>query len=177
MDIKILTIPGYGGSGKEHWQTYWERELINIERVEQKDWNNPQLDLWVETLNSYIKKNQKYILVAHSLACSLVAHWSLKYDTSSILGALLVSVSDVDSQEFTPKEVRNFSPMPTKELPFKSIVVASDNDPYVSLERAAFFAKSWGSDFYNIGSYSHINADSSIKSWQYGQDLISDFKK
>jgi predicted alpha/beta hydrolase family esterase len=172
MVKKILTIPGYGGSGKDHWQTYWENEIENTIRVEQKDWNNPQLDLWVETLNSYIHTNSKYVLVAHSLACSLVAHWATNYDTSSILGALFVSVSDVDSAEYTPEEVRDFSPMPMNKLPFRSIVVASENDPYVSNNRAELFAKYWGSEFISIGPYGHINAESNLQSWRQGQDIL-----
>ncbi len=172
MDTKILTIPGYGGSGEDHWQTYWENEIENTVRVEQENWDNPQLDLWVETLDSYIQKNQNYVLVAHSLACSLVAHWSSKYESNSITGALLVSPSDVDSPEHTPDEVRNFSPMPTNELPFNSIVVASNNDPYVSIKRAEFFARSWGSEFVSLDSYGHINADSNLKSWPQGQGYL-----
>jgi predicted alpha/beta hydrolase family esterase len=131
MDTKILIIPGYGGSGKDHWQTYWEKEIQNSSRVEQEDWNDPQLDLWVKILDSYIHKNCTHILVAHSLACSLVAHWASSHDTSSVLGALVVSASDVDSSEYTPDKVRNFSPMPTNKLPFESIVVASENDPSI----------------------------------------------
>lgn len=171
--MKILTIPGYGGSGKDHWQTYWENEIENTSRVEQKDWGNPQLNLWVETLESHIQKNHKYVLVAHSLACALVAHWALKYDTGSVIGALLVSPSDVDSPEYTPEEVRSFSPMPTNKLPFKSIVVASENDPYVSIERAKYFSKAWSAEFINIGSYGHINAQSNLQSWQLGQDILN----
>ena len=170
---KILTLPGYCGSGDKHWQSLWEKEFDNIMRVEQDDWNNPQRDQWVDNLNTYIHKNEKYILVAHSLACSLVSHWALKYDSSAIVGALLVSPADVDSAKHTPDEVRDFMPMPLSPLPFKSIVVASDNDPYVSLERAKFFADSWESSFINIGSYGHINAESGLASWEFGKNLIN----
>lgn len=170
--IKILTVPGYGGSDKEHWQTYWESEFENIARVEQSDWDNPQLDLWVKTLGSYIQPDHKYILVAHSLACSLVCHWALNNDASPILGALFVSTSDVDSSEYTPDEVRNFSPMPINTLPFKSIVIASDDDPYVALDRAQYFASQWGSEFVNVGACGHINAASNLKSWPQGQEIL-----
>jgi len=66
--------------------------------------------------------------------------------------------------------------MPTNKLPFKSIVIASDNDndPYVSLERAEYFSKAWGSLFINCGSYGHINADAALGSWDYGKDLVKD---
>lgn len=177
MHAKILTLPGYGGSGEKHWQSFWEKEFNNIQKVEQDDWDNPQLALWVERLNSYIEKEDKVILVAHSLACSLISHWALKHNTDSIIGALLVSPADVDSSEHTPEVVRNFSPMPLNELSFKSIVVASDNDPYVSLERAQFFANAWGCDFINFGSYGHINADSGLSSWEFGKSLVNELKQ
>jgi len=175
MSIKILTIPGYGGSGEEHWQSYWEKEFPNIERVEQADWNAPQLLQWVEALDCVIQQNQQVILVAHSLACALVAHWALRHDTSSVLGAFLVSASDVDSPAHTPAEVRNFSPMPLAALPFKSMLVASMNDPYVSIDRAEQFAKAWGSEFHPIGEFGHINAESKLGSWTYGKTLLNSF--
>ena len=106
------------------------------------------------------------------MACSLIAHWALSHDTRSITGALLVSPADVDSSEHTPDEVRGFSPMPLEKLPFPSIVVVSDNDPYVSIERAELFAESWGSRLINIGSYGHINAESELSSWEFGKNLV-----
>lgn len=75
-------------------------------------------------------------------------------------------------QNHTPDEVHNFSPIPINELPFKSIVVASNNDPYVSIKSAEFFAKSWDSEFVNLDSYDHINANSNLKSWPQGQGYI-----
>ncbi len=177
MDTKILTIPGYGGSEEKHWQSIWEKEFDNIERVEQDDWNKPQRDLWVDRLNSTIKNNEKVILVAHSLACSLISHWALRYHSNTIVGVLLVSPADVDSSEHTPDEVRSFMPMPLKKIHFKSIVVASDNDPNVSFERAKFFANAWGSHFINIGSYGHINADSELSSWEFGKSLVHELNQ
>ena len=116
--MKILTIPGYGGSDKDHWQSYWEKEYKNIERVEQKDWNDPQLKLWAKTLNSYIQKTEgKCILVAHSLACSLIAHWASKNDTQKIIGALLVSPADVDSEKHTPERSTKFFTNAYKRTP------------------------------------------------------------
>ena len=174
MIKKILTIPGYGGSGKGHWQTIWESEDSAIIRVEQDDWDKPQLEQWVDRLDSYINKDEHYILVGHSLACALISHWASKHNTSAIIGALLVAPADVDSPMHTPEEIRNFMPMPLKKLPFKSIVVASDNDPYVSFERAKFFADAWGSRIINFGSNGHINAESELSSWELGKKWLSE---
>lgn len=177
LTTKILTIPGYAGSGKKHWQSLWENEYENIQRVEQDDWDNPQLASWVKRLNSSINTNENYILVGHSLACSLISHWALQHDSSSIIGALLVSPADVNSPEHTPEQIRNFAPMPLAKLPFKSIVVASNNDPFVSFERATFFAEAWGSRLINIGSYGHINADSELSSWEFGKNLVHELNQ
>ena len=62
--------------------------------------------------------------------------------------------------------------MPINELPFKSIVVASDNDPYVSLQRSEYFSNSWKSTFINYGSNGHINSDSKLLSWEFGKKLV-----
>ena len=178
MKTKILTLPGYLGSGKGHWQTLWENEFNHIKRVEQQDWNNPVLAIWLETLNLTIQQTEgKCILVCHSLACALVAHWATRYDSSKVIGALLVCPADVDSEKHTPDILRNFSPMPTNKLPFQSIVVASSNDPYVSLQRATFFAKTWGSHFIDLGATGHINAESGLSSWAFGKQLVNELRE
>ena len=175
LKTKILTLPGYLGSGEGHWQTIWEQQLANTERVEQFDWEFPQLTQWLETLNSLIQKtDQKIILVSHSLGCSLIAHWALNYQSDNVIGALMVAPADIESDQHTPEVLRNFAPMPTQKLPFPSTVVTSDNDPYVSLQRAAYFADSWGSRFINYGPYGHLNAESGLGNWAFGQDLIKE---
>ena len=125
----------------------WEAADPAFRRVVQRDWENPELADWLETLHRHIAAcGAAPVLVAHSLACSLVAHW-VKSFGRGVKAALLVSPSDVDSPAHTPAEVRSFGPIPLARFPFPSIVVASTNDPYVALERAEFFAKSWGSRF------------------------------
>lgn len=114
------------------------------------------------------------MLIAHSLGVALVAHWALKYSSQKIRAALLVSPSDVDSAEHTPDSVRNFAPMPLQRLPFRSTVVASSNDPFVTLARAGQFAQAWGSDLVNIGPRGHINGESNLGDWPQGREILSE---
>ncbi|MDB5286468.1 MAG: Alpha/beta hydrolase family protein [Mucilaginibacter sp.] len=173
METKILIIPGLGDSGEKHWQTYWLKKFDNSLKVYQDNWDQPNLEEWIDRLNDTILKlNYRTILVAHSLAVSLVIHWAQKHDSPNIIGALLVAPADVDSPSHTPEVVRGFSPMPKLRLPFPSIVVASDNDTFVSLNRAGEFARFWGSHFKNIGSKGHINSDSNLEFWEEGQDFL-----
>jgi predicted alpha/beta hydrolase family esterase len=170
MQTKILILPGLGNSGEKHWQTFWHKKIENSTRIVQDNWDEPIREEWLARLNEeIIKLDTPTILVAHSLSVSLVLHWAKTNNNPNIVGALLVAPADVDSTTHTPESIRNFSPMPLYKLPFPSVVVASENDPYATFERKEYFAKMWGSDFVNVGQKGHINSDSDLKYWEEGQ--------
>lgn len=170
----ILILPGLGSSGAEHWQSLWEASNPAFRRVVQRDWDHPDLEVWLETLNrSIVACKAAPVVVAHSLACSLVAHWVAKY-VHGIKAALLVSPSDVESPARTPPEVRGFAPMPLVRFPFPSIVVASTDDPCVELGRAEFFARSWGSRLEVVPAAGHLNAMSGLGEWPAEQALLQE---
>src|SRR4051812_44066434 len=125
---RTLILPGLGGSGAAHWQTLWQARSPDYQRVEQRDWDRPQLDEWLAALDRALEAEARpAILVAHSLACALVAHRARR-GAGAIRGALLVAPADVDTPERTPPETRSFAPMPLQPLPFPALVVASQND-------------------------------------------------
>ena len=168
----ILTIPGLGNSGPQHWQSVWENKF-NFTRVEQKEWDTPVCSDWIETLNNEVKKHKpaNVILVGHSLACATIAYWAYKYDVK-IKGALLVGPSDTEADSY-PSGTEGFKPVPLFNLPFRSIVVASTNDFYVRFERAKLFADSWGSELVNIGDAGHINVTSGFGEWDEGLEILN----
>ncbi len=169
----IVIVPGLGGSGPEHWQSLWEKKYPGAQRVVQRDWEDPVLAEWVAALDAQVmQRREPVVVVAHSLACSLVAHW-VQQLKRPIAGAFLVSPADVDSEAHTPAIVRSFSPVPLVRFPFPSIVVASSNDPYVDLVRAEHFAASWGSRFVNVGAAGHINVGSGYGEWPEGESLLA----
>lgn len=172
MATQILIAPGYGNSGEEHWQTYWQKENKDFVRIEQRDWFQPRADEWVETIEKYVREaSGEVVVVAHSLACIALAHWAQK--TNLILkGALLVAPPDANDEKLK-NVVKGFSPVPLNKLPFKSIVLASTNDEYNSIEGAAAFAKNWGSEFVNVGQKGHINAQSNLKNWTEGREYLA----
>lgn len=171
--MTYVIIPGLGNSGSAHWQSLWQKTLPNALRVEQRDWDNATKDEWLQTLNEAMQQAPgDCVLIAHSLGVALVAHWAMNFHNSKIRAALLVSPSDVDSPAHTPDSVRNFAPMPLTPLPFRSIVVASSNDSFVSLARAEYFARSWGADFINIGPCGHINAEANLGDWPQGMAFV-----
>ncbi len=173
--ITLLIVPGLGDSGERHWQSFWLKKFDNAVKLVQDEWDEPQLESWLKKLNdTLLKLDGPVILVAHSLAVSLVLHWTQRYKNTNVKGALLVAPADVDSPAHTPDEVRGFAPMPLTRLLFPSIVVASENDTYLSFDRAHYFAKQWGSAFINIGLKGHINSDSNLEFWEEGQGILQD---
>lgn len=170
----VLILPGLGNSGPEHWQTHWEKRNPDFVRVEQRDWDNPNRDEWIVTLDGAIARQlAPPLLVAHSLACTLVAHWAARH-SRPVFGAMLVAPSDIESPAHTPPEVRGFSPMPLAHLPGKNIVVASEDDPYVGIARAEMFAKAWDARFAIAGRLGHINGASGLGDWPQGLRLLNE---
>lgn len=176
METKILILPGHGNSGPRHWQTLWENSAPNYVRVQQRDWGNPDCADWVRTLDRAIGElKQPPVLVAHSLACLVVVHWAV-HPTKPIKGALLVAPPDPDGPNFPVKAI-GFTPLPQVRLEFPSIVIASSNDPYGSVEFARRCAVNWGSRFINIGDCGHINADSGLGNWPEGMAQLKSIVK
>ena len=141
----VLTLPGLWSSGPEHWQSHWERRWPAVfRRVEQRDWETPTAGDWIEVLEAAALEAPGALLAAHSLACALVILWA-RQTRATVAGALLVAPSDVEAPSY-PRGPRGFEPMPMDLLKFPSIAVVSDDDPYVTPERARAFATAWGVD-------------------------------
>ena len=81
--------------------------------------------------------------------------------------------ADVDKLDLA----KDFAPVPLQKLPVPSCVVASENDIYVTIERARQFADAWGSMFVDVGCLGHINADSNLGEWEQGRKLLAEFEK
>jgi predicted alpha/beta hydrolase family esterase len=174
----VVIVPGLGNSGPQHWQRLWQAELGSDARaVEQADWDQPDFTDWLTRLDTVVAAMPSApVLAAHSLSCALVAHWATR-QARPIAGALLVAPADVDSDTHTPPETRSFRPMPLAPLPFPSIVVASSDDPFVARDRAADFARRWGSRLVDIGPAGHINTDAGFGVWPLGRLLLDELRR
>ncbi len=175
---RVLILPGLGSSGPQHWQSLWQRLDSSFVRVEQSDWQAPNRDAWCARLDELVKSDARpTILVAHSLACALVAHWASRSFDPSVQAALLVAPADVECAQHTPDCVRSFAPLPRARLPFPSILVASQNDPYADIARARELADQWGARFVDAGEQGHLNADSALGTWPAGRALLRELEQ
>jgi predicted alpha/beta hydrolase family esterase len=62
-------------------------------------------------------------------------------------------------------------------LDFPSIIIASTNDPYATIDYAKSLAKAWGSAFVNVGDKGHINSASDIGSWEEGNAYLGQLQR
>lgn len=172
--LDIIILPGIGGSGQSHWQTRWENTNSRMRRFQPSDWDLPDLTDWISALDRAISAaTSPPLLVAHSLACLLVAHWQC-VSSCSIAGAFLVAVPDPESDVF-PIEANSFTNPPTQKFRFPSLIVASTNDPYGTVNYSRRRAGQWGSGVVEIGSFGHINGQSGLEDWPYGMSLLTSF--
>jgi hypothetical protein len=173
----VLILPGWQGSGPQHWQTLWEQRHGYV-RVDQHDWMRPLRGDWVARLEEVLlTRDEPAVLVAHSLGCMLTAAWAAhSQNTHRVKGALLVAPGDVEKPDLR-EQLSSWAPIPLQALPFPSVMVASRNDPYCEFDRARLFAYAWGSQFMDYGESGHINADSGLASWPEGHVLLQDLMK
>ena len=150
--------------------------MPNVTRVQQDNWDQPELDLWMAKLSEEIEQcKEDVILVAHSLGCALAVHW-ISSPHSSVLhvkqvkGLFLVAPPDVGQNTFPAP---SFSPMPDVRLPIASTLIASDNDPWCDFALATHWAQCWGSDFHSLGAKGHINGESGLGHWEQGQTWLA----
>jgi uncharacterized protein len=165
-------VPGLGNSGPEHWQSYFEKSGVNFQRILQSDWESPACIDWIETIDKAISTVDlsTVVLTGHSLGCLAIVHWAKRYG-KKIKGALLVAPSDPEASHYT-FPATGFAPVPNEKINFKTIVVASTNDVWVSIERAAYFARTWDSEFINLGEAGHINVSSGYGDWKEGLEIL-----
>lgn len=164
----IIIVPGWRDSGPGHWQSLWAQTLPGAVRVQQDDWITPTRSAWVAAISrTVLEQSGPVVLVAHSLGCIAVAHLPPEV-TARVVGALLVAPADPERRGmFT-----DFAPVPYQPLPYRHILVASDNDPFCPVRTAGAYARAWGSEFVRLQQAGHINLEAGFGAWPLGLALL-----
>ena len=163
----VLILPGWQNSGPNHWQSRWE-QAHGYTRVEQHDWLRPLRGDWISRLEDVLLAcDEPAILVAHSLACIQVAAWAAhSKNTHRVKAALLVAPPDVERAELR-QLLPGWAPVPLHQLPFKSVLFNSQNDPFCSPVLCRELASAWGAEVMDAGPHDHLNAESGLQDWPH----------
>jgi predicted alpha/beta hydrolase family esterase len=167
-NTSIVIVAGWRDSGPGHWQSLWAERLPNARRVVQDDWISPTWLAWVGQLEkTVLPAPNPVVIVAHSLGCIATTHMGCEA-AARVCGALLVAPADPERRAI----LSDFAPVPYAALPYRSIVVASSNDPFCPIRLAGAYARAWGSEFVHMQNAGHINIDSGHGEWPLGWALL-----
>lgn len=168
MTTPVIIVPGWRDSGPGHWQSLWAERMQSARRVVQDDWVSPRREAWVGALERLILAQERPVVIAaHSLGCIATVHLG-DAAAARIAGALLVAPADPERRAV----LNDFAPVPYARLPYRSIVVASSNDPFCPVRLAGAYARAWGSEFVRMQNAGHINVDSGHGDWPLGLALL-----
>lgn len=165
-----LIVPGLRSSGPTHWQTWLERRVAGSIRVVQSNWNDAHLPDWSARVRREIARAQGPVFIAAHSFGALAAVQAGSDHAERISGALLVAPADPEL--FGVAEF-----LPANQLAFPTIVVASTNDPWMSLETAERWARVWGADFISLGAAGHINAEAGFGPWPEALTLLERLRR
>ena len=168
MRTPIVIVPGWRDSGPGHWQSLWAERMQSAVRVVQDDWVSPRRAAWTEALEALIlAQPAPVVIAAHSLGCIATVHLGPEA-AARIAGALLVAPADPERRA----ALSDFAPVPYAPLPYRSIVVASTDDPFCPVRLAGAYARAWGSEFVRVPRAGHINVESGHGDWPLGLALL-----
>ena len=165
-------LGGIGNSGESHWQRKWHARWPGGIWVEHQSWDEPEDRQWLSELRAALAVIPgPKLLVAHSLGCLLAAMWATSDYDPSVQGAFLAAVPNPHGPNFPP-QIKGFDRIAQVPLPMPSVVVASESDPYGSIEYARATAERWQAQFASVGPRGHINADSGLGFWPEGLAIL-----
>ena len=176
-DCDILMVPGLGGSGPDHWQSRWERQLSTARRVEQAAGTNPP-----ERLGRPHRQGGRPVQAPGRSRRPLprrgaVAHAAAGLAGPRVRGAFLVGLPDVENPDLVPG-VDDFGPIPRDPLPFPSVLIASRTDPYCAFDKRA---RTWpirGARRSSMrGTPGHVNTEIGHGPWPEGLMRFAGFLK
>ncbi|WP_233799740.1 RBBP9/YdeN family alpha/beta hydrolase [Paraburkholderia sp. HP33-1] len=164
---RLVTVPGLHGSEGAHWQTWLERQFARSLRVEQANWDAPDLTLWAKSLRDLLARERgPFVLAAHSFGCLATAH-ALQQGTltSDVAGVLFVAPA-------SPRKFAFAGPFDARRLGVPSILIGSETDPWMTLGDARDLAQRFGSAFVNLGDAGHINTAAGFGPWPRAKYFI-----
>jgi predicted alpha/beta hydrolase family esterase len=181
-DADILVIPGLGGSGPNHWQSRWEAKISTVRRVVQDDWEKPELDAWRRRIVEEVARAPRpVILVAHSLgvlAAVQAAPLLAKEPTrGKVRGGFFVAPPSATVLANLEAVDPAFLAPPGEPLPFPSLIIASQDDPYSSFADSEELARTLGAELADAGCSGHINIESGHGPWPEGLMRFAGFLK
>ncbi|WP_239057964.1 RBBP9/YdeN family alpha/beta hydrolase [Crenobacter caeni] len=187
-EVFLVTAPGWGSSGAQHWQTRWEKGYPLACRAEMPDWFAPERGPWLAALTAAIAACPgRVVVAAHSLGCHTAVDWVLSLplaERKRAHGLLLVAPPALPILDEAASDAgvvpagtplmpfSGFDAPRLQRLPCPAIVVASRNDPFCPFAEATQMAAAWGARLIDAGDAGHLGDTAGLGAWPAGQKLL-----
>jgi uncharacterized protein len=172
--VPTVVVPGWTGSGDDHWQTWLEARLQEDGRSTRRpafaDVDRPDLPEWLIALRAALDglPADGYDVVAHSLGAVLWLHHVA--DTGDAPRAARVALVSPPSPQTAIAEIAPFFPPPmdidtVRRGADGTVLVAGDDDPYLPEGIAAAYGLPLKMATTVIPGGGHLNPDSGYGEW------------
>jgi len=168
MNKKVLLLAGWGGSDYPHWQSWLASEIVKdygtVNFLKFENFDFPNKILWKQQLIKEIEEFKPDIVICHSIACILWFHLCNEYKMSDIDKLILVAPPSLSCDI---EELSSFYPceVPDSLNSTKSLLVSSDNDPYMKMDEINSLQKKLNIPLKILENAGHINSDSGFGEW------------
>jgi serine hydrolase len=170
-DLDLLFIPETGAVSPEHWIARWSAKLSTARLVAAAEPLATRSGLIAAARLS----GRPLLLIGHSTGAVAVALAAEALKDADVRGAFLVA-PPADATLAT-LDGGAWPSAPRSRLPWPSLLVASDADPWASLRQSQALASDWGADFIDAGDAGRIDADSGHGPWPDGLLKLGGFLK
>jgi predicted alpha/beta hydrolase family esterase len=163
-------LHGWGGSDFPHWQSQLAGEIAKnygtVSFLQLSNPDFPNLGMWKKELLEHLHTFSPDIVICHSLANILWFHLCNEEEFQAVQKLYLVAPPTLNC---TVKELSSFFPVqvPTNPHAKEVLLVASTNDPYMSLQEAQNLGLMLGVPILVLENAGHINAQSGYGEWPW----------
>jgi predicted alpha/beta hydrolase family esterase len=173
---RVLILHGWGGSDHPHWQAFLACRLareygtLSFPLIQHPHY--PSLGRWKREVTPLLRDFAPDTVVCHSLANTLWLHLCEEGVLHKPVSRLfMVSPPSLHTEHET---IATFFPTPLPESIYAdySMLIVSDNDPWIAVEEARDLAYRYSSDFKIIPGAGHINEESGYGEWRWLEDMV-----
>jgi len=152
MKKRVFLIHGWDGRPNGHWFPYLSLELkangFEVFAPQMPSAAEPKLSQWLSFLKDYVGKPDKdtYFL-GHSLGCITIARYLAALSPKAQVGGCVFAAGfsgRIDVPEIAEFYSAPFEPEKARQHCEKFVMIFSDNDSYVPMEKSLGFAKQLG---------------------------------